>query len=133
MDQEYDDQTEFEELAEEQIPEVAVRRHLERRGGEIELLTLLLNNLRDKQEFVYKVELRAPNKKSSDWLCLIKMVSPDGNHIAFSSGGSMISALTGVARRLRGGSLNWNHDDYPPDDIDERLAYFHKNVKWLWY
>lgn len=111
----------------------ALARHLEQRGLEFERLQLSLSNMRDAGFFVYKAELRSPNEKSTEWLCILKGVGPDGPKIAFNSGGTFFTALLGAGRRLRGGLLEWHEDSYPPDDIEERLAYMHENQTWILY
>ena len=121
------------EHEEKDIALAAVERHMQRRGMELERLQLGLLNLKSQGRFVYKVELRAPSTKSGEWLCLMKMVDPDGAHIAFQSGGSMLATLLSAGRRIQGGALEWREDEYPPDDADERLAFLHKNSLWLLY
>lgn len=116
-----------------ETPQAIINRHMQQRGLELERLQIGLSNLRDAGRFVYKVELRAPNKKSSEWLCLIKLADVDGAQIAFHSGGAMLATLLGVGRRLMGGTLDMHEDGYPPDDLSERLAYMHKNETWMLY
>jgi len=121
------------ELNEVDVSEAAITRHLKHRGLELERIVLGLTNLRDDGLITYKLELRAPSKKSTEWLCIIKALGPDGAQIAFNSGGSMFSTLIGVGRRMQGGVLEWHEDSYPPDDFPERLAYLTKNATWILY
>lgn len=111
----------------------ALARHYEGVGQSVEALRLGLKNLKDREVYVYKLELRSPNAKSVEWLLLSKAYTPEGPRIAFTSGGSMYSALDNFGRRLRGGVVDWVDDNYPPDDWVERLAHIVKNQTWIVY
>lgn len=111
--------------------QAAISRHLETMGRELEALRLGLDNLKGRGLYVYKLELRAPNTKSTEWLLLVKALDDEGAKISFTSGGSMFATLGNFSRRIRGGAVDWHEDSYPPDDWVERLAYSHKNATWL--
>lgn len=109
----------------------AFDRHLAGMGRDLDALRLSMDNLKDKGQYVYKLEFRAPSKKSAEWLLLAKMVEVDGPKISFTSAHSLTNALFTFGRRLRAGGVDWHEDGFPPDDWPERLAYLVKNATWL--
>lgn len=110
------------------IGKAAVVRYYAEIGRRLEYLQTGIVNARAYGLFVYQLQIRWPKKVGDEHLCIAKMLSVDGSHIAFTSGENLISALGSTGSRLRSGSLEWLQDEYPPEDAVTRLAWMSKHL-----
>lgn len=109
----------------------AIERHYMRQGKALEDMRLSLANLAQEGLYVYQLQLRWPTKGKPNHMLILKALQADGPVIAFHGDYGWVSALLGVAQRLRAGDLDWHQDDYPPEDWMERLTLMHTETHYL--
>lgn len=103
----------------------AYHRYLRDQGMRAEQLREFIANARERELFVYSIQVRYPSKEYPSFSAVVKALTPEGPVIAFHNGYQLLEALLGIGQRIRAGNLEWRNDDYPPDDWAERLAYMH--------
>ena len=103
----------------------AYLRHLQDTGLQANELREFIANARERELFIYSIQVRWPSPKFDSFSVIVKALHPEGPLVGFNNGYQLLGALFGVGQRLRAGNMEWKPDEWPQEDWVERLAFMH--------
>lgn len=88
------------------------QRMLLKSGQSLHNLAYGTEHMFDQGVRIRRITFKCGGDPRGSWLVIITVVTAEGPLVAFHNGEGLLSAVEGLAARIRNGSLKWKEDEY---------------------